>query len=446
MAADIRATRGQVGRASRSLGQLWQVPVFFAGLLAFIAAFVTAPDRQDNTTILFKAELAQLRQGLEPDQEKPALLIPQAENLLGRIPQFPRKAAEIHFLAGSAYFRQANQSAPEGVENNQKKAIHHLEEAFALGVSNGDPPALQFRLGLTLYQQGKEHRRAIDLMAQSVDKGADRPAQGYGLLVQAYLALAKPNIEAALNANKKQLELIDDRSIEEMALARLMRGELLLRKEDRTEAFKELNLVGPTAPRALRLKARMLQTRICEEDGLWNRAIALWKELLKDADAVQGGKARVLYALGLAYLKGDPARPVEAMANWEEAFALGGNEADAAGIRLGELKIYGPKADVKSALAIWTKVLQGVRLPNDYKIQALELGVAREILDNASRAIFWKTRITNIHARRPIFTKNYVNGQARGRRKPHCSGGRGRLHGKRLTKRYRQAKSRGCCC
>jgi tetratricopeptide (TPR) repeat protein len=381
----IRRPRGQVGRAGRSPGQLWQVPTFFLGLLAFIAAFVTAPSREDHTLLDFTAELAALRQGLEPDQEKPAVVVAWAENLLAKMAQHPRTAAEIRFLAGSAYFRQANHSGPEGAEENRKKALHHLEEALALGVASDDLMPLQFRLGYTLYQQGKDPRRAIDLMAHSVDKGADRPAQGYGLLVQAYLALPKPNLDAALLASQRQLELTDERNVEEMAQARLTRGELLLRKEQRADALKELDRISPAAPRPLRLKARLLQTRICEEEGLWNRAVPIWSELLKDADAVPGGKAGILYALGLAYFNGDPARPEQAMACWEEAFALGGSEGEAAGIRLGEVRLYGPKADVKAALDIWTKVLAPVRTPSDYKIQVLELSRTREIFDNACR-------------------------------------------------------------
>ncbi len=246
--------------------------------------------------------------------------------------------------------------------------------------------ALEFRLGCTLYQQGKDSKRGLDLMARSVDKGADRPAQGYGLLVAAYLGLPKPNLEAALAASQKQLELTDDRNVQEMASARLTRGDLLLRKEQRQEALKELERIGPTAPRALRLKARLLQARVCEEEGLWNRVIPVWKELLKDADVVTGGKARVLYALGLAYLNGDPARPDQAMASWEEALALGGNDGEAAGIRLGEMRLYaGDSSGIQAALAIWTKVLTKVNNPSEYKIQTLDLTRAREIFENACR-------------------------------------------------------------
>src|SRR5205085_1807016 len=122
-----------------------------------------------------------------------------------------------------------------------------------------DLPALRYRLGLALYEQGKEPKKAIELMAAGVDKGADRPGPAYGLLARAYLALPNPNIEAALEASQKQLELIDDRDMEETASARLLRGKLLLFKGQRHEALNELALIESGAPRGQRLEARLLQ-------------------------------------------------------------------------------------------------------------------------------------------------------------------------------------------
>ena len=45
--------------------------------------------------------------------------------------------------------------------------------------------------------------------------------------------------------------------------------------------------------------------------------------------------------------------------------------------------LYGPKTDVAEALKIWAKVLESVRTPNDYKILALDISQAREVLDHA---------------------------------------------------------------
>lgn len=384
VAGENRGRGGRVGRASRSPGQLWQVPMFFIGVALFTLTYITAPSRGDHTASDFQAELTRLRLGLQSPGEKPAVLVAQAENVLAKLPQFHRKAAEIQFLAGSAYWREAEQSPPDQLTGIRKKAIAHLEEALALGVAAADQAPLRFRLGLVLYQQGKDQKRALELMAQSVEQGADQPARGFGILVQAYLNLPKPNLDAALAANQKQLELTDERNTEEVAKVRLMRGQLLLRKEQRLDALKEFERIGKEAPQAIRIQARLLQAGVCADEGFWNRAVPVWKELLKDSEALAGGKARALYALGVAYRNSTPPQFEEAVTQWEAAFALGGADGQAAGMRLGEMKLlYGNKADVSEALALWDKALANIRTANDYKIQALELKRAREILENA---------------------------------------------------------------
>ena len=457
----IRKEDEQVADADRPARQLWQIPVFFLGLVGFIATAVTASARQDGFLVAFQNELTNLRHQVDSNQEPPARLIEHAVKLLESLDRFPRKAADVHFLVGSAYFRQANQlltqldkeSKPdhkkghiqssalkESLDISQKQALTHLEEANALGVSAEDNPVLLYRLGFTLYQQGKEPIKAIELMTKSVEKGTDRPAKGYGLLVQANLALTKPNLEAALAANSKQLELTDDRYPEEKAHARLLRGQLLLRRDDPAEAAKELKRIGPTAPRDLRIQARLLQIRICEEQSNWNEDVELWKELLPDADAVQGGKVHILYALGQAYKNAKPPRPAEAMASWNEAFALGGDEAAAAGLRLGELMLYSPHSDVDAVLKIWTKVLEDVRSPSDYKIPSLELSRVREIFEEACQYLKEGQDYPQTQRVAELYKKIAPTGCRRG-----ASGSGGRRFGPPIVGKGPTPESRGTC-
>jgi tetratricopeptide (TPR) repeat protein len=383
---------------NRPFGQLWQAPLFVVGLIAFIVTAVTASDRQDNILAAFQADLTSLRHMLTIDEEPSAAFLEKANALLESVDRFPQKAGEIHFVVGSAYFRLAKQRAallakkefPNGSENaalkdlvddSQRQAITHFEEANALGVAAEDTMALSYRLGIMLFQQGKEPIKAIELMTKSVEKGADQPVSALGFLVRANLALTPPNVEAALAANAKQLELIDDRHPDDKAQARLLRGQLLLRKDETSEALTELKRIGPTAPRDLRIQARLLQIKICEEQGHWNEDIELWKALLPDADAIPGGKVHALYALGQACRNAKPPRLEEALASWNEAFALGGDEGAAAGIRLGELMLSVPNPNIEAVLKIWARVLQDVHSPSDYKIQCFELRRGREIFE-----------------------------------------------------------------
>ena len=77
------------------------------------------------------------------------------------------------------------------------------------------------------------------------------------MLVQAYLKLPRPDIDAALAANHKQIELLE--SDEALGQAWLLRGELQLKKDQRQEALKTLANISAKAPRALRLPARLLR-------------------------------------------------------------------------------------------------------------------------------------------------------------------------------------------
>ena len=60
-----------------------------------------------------------------------------------------------------------------------------MEQAEKLGVPESDRPKLTYRLGKTGFWLGANPAQAASNLAQSV-KSADDPAEGYGLLAQAY--------------------------------------------------------------------------------------------------------------------------------------------------------------------------------------------------------------------------------------------------------------------
>jgi tetratricopeptide (TPR) repeat protein len=158
-----------------------------------------------------------------------------------------------------------------------------------------------------------------------------------------------------------------------------------VRQENRSAALETLDRVGAMAPRELKLKARLLQIRCCEEEGRWERAIPLWQDLLKDPQPVPGGKARILYALGLCYRNADPPREEEAIKAWQEALLLGGEEGQAAGLRLGELRLLGAKSEPAKALADLARALEKVRAPGDYRNTLLDLPRVQETFETICR-------------------------------------------------------------
>jgi tetratricopeptide (TPR) repeat protein len=372
----------KVGRASRTLGQLWQVPAFLLGLLALALVAATAPLRQDMGSRDFDDDVDQLRSDLRNGDGSIRASVSLAESVLGRLEAYPSKAAAVHYLVGTVYLRLSEELAAAEAETARQQAIVNLEKALALGVAEDDHAALLYRLGQALFRSGTDLPRALDLLAGSVDRGTDQPAQGYGMLVQGYMRLPTPNLDKALAASQKQLELTEDEK--ELWKTYLVRGELFLRKGQKRKALEELEHIKSQAPRELRRQACILQTQCCEDEGLWNRAIPLWKELLTDPTGVRGGKARILYALGMCYHHGDPADDKAAAAAWQEVTPLGGDEAQAAGLRLGALLL---ETDPARGLAEWSVALARVASAKDYQNRLLPPQQAGEIFENAWRTL-----------------------------------------------------------
>src|SRR5713101_5955558 len=160
-----KATAGKVGRASRTLGQLWQVPTFVLGLLAFLLVAATAPLRQDTAVRDFENDLDQLRLALGNKQEKIENSVSLAESLLDRLRPNSRKAGQVYFLAGSVYQRLAEETPASQAEDIRKKALATLKKARTLGVTEEDTPPLLYRMGVLLYETGTDLERALDLIA-----------------------------------------------------------------------------------------------------------------------------------------------------------------------------------------------------------------------------------------------------------------------------------------
>src|SRR5262245_38583391 len=135
---------GHVGRADRAISQLWQVPTFLVGVIAFLCVAASAPHRADLRDGPFTAELRQLRQGIA-DSADPETLVAQADHLIVEVRRHPRREGETNFLAGSAYYRLAEANPKNAAA--QSKALEHLEKALSIGVADADVPALHHRLG-----------------------------------------------------------------------------------------------------------------------------------------------------------------------------------------------------------------------------------------------------------------------------------------------------------
>src|SRR5262245_47249028 len=94
-ATAMRAWSGD-GRAGRRPGlrQLWQVPVFVAGLAAVILVGTFRPFRPDSCAHQVENHLAVLRQTLDDPKGRADEVLAFAENYLARVAQHPGRAGE----------------------------------------------------------------------------------------------------------------------------------------------------------------------------------------------------------------------------------------------------------------------------------------------------------------------------------------------------------------
>lgn len=379
MTKSLSQSGTKVGRGRRTLGQLWQVPTFLLGLLAFIGAAASAPWRIAAHEREFDHLVRTLREGLERN-ESGDVLVAHAESARLLLAQHTGRSAELHFLIGSAYYRQAKQKPAAYGKQVWPIVIDHLSKAQR-GIADDDKAALQFRLGFALFQQNTDVSHAIELMTVGVEKGTEHPLTGYRLLADAHLKRTPPDVDAALSALRRVLDLTPEREVETIAATRLQQSELLLRKGQRAEAIKELDRIGAKVSQPLRIRARLLQARACEEDEQWAKAIPIWKELLGASSQVEGGRARVLYALGRCHEHaGDHAA---AAAVWAQALPLGGSHGQAAGLRLGQLRLDAGEAG--QALADWKTALANVNDVKDYRNPHVEMKQLHEWFIQAIR-------------------------------------------------------------
>lgn len=381
----------KVGRARRSLGQLWQVPTFAVGLLAFMGVAVSAPWRHSPEWHEFQSLITSIQKDVEKDSPGKDL-IENTELALERLGRFPSRSAQTYYLAGSAYWREAQQKPAVYARELWPIAVKYLEKAQAdPDLPDAYRPTLQYRLGYSLYQQGKNIPRALELMTQAMDKGAEQSLAGFQLIMQANLKLDPPNLDHALMASQRILDLTPEGSTEALAQARIAHSELLVRNKMRPEALKVLELIGSKVPRSVRVAARLLQARCLEEEGLWDQAVHAWQELLKDDPLVDGGKARICYALGWCYHQMEPPRHPETLKAWSEALELGGPAGQAAGLRMGELRMSMGESQARQAIDDWKRALEPITQPSEFKNPYIELAQVKELFDHARKS-FQKQR------------------------------------------------------
>jgi tetratricopeptide (TPR) repeat protein len=375
--------------------RLWQVPVFFLGLGTLLGVTLGRPFWPPPEGAPAARDLAQARQLFAQPETTPFQLRAFVERALQQSDRFPQRAGEAHFLLGSAFLRQTGKAIgpadyvvsparrpdpeplPKEVADAWQKARVHLERAENLGVPEADGLSLTYRLGKVWYHFREDPGRVADYLARSVEEAADDAAEGYAMLTQAYLRQSPPNLQGALDANKKQLDLPTGND-EVLAPARLLRGDLLLRAGNAEAAQEALQFIKPSAAPTLVVQARYLQARACQEQEQWEKAAQFWKQTLEDRSGIIPESVVPLYNLGICYRNLE--RPADAARAWEQVLSQGrGDEGPAAALGLAELRLV--ESNPQTALEAFARAVRDVKAPEEWNNSFWDLARTRNLFE-----------------------------------------------------------------
>lgn len=371
-------------RKRARFSQLWQFPTLAAGVLTLVLVAAGGVWQHDQAYAELQNELTLLRERLLHTDGDAQEVLPLAETLVDRSRRYTDLAGSAHLLLGMALLRAAGSAPAEDIRDLRSLARAQLEQAETRGVPAEQRPQLWYQLGKLLYQSGGEQKQVICYLSRSLPEGAENPAEGYSMLVQTYLKLPNPDIDAALRCTEEQIKLTGDE--ETLTRVRLLQGELLVRKQMYEPALQALERIGTQASASIRKRALYLRALCAEEQKQWAKAAPLWQELLLCAEDVPGGKRRILYTLGNCYWNVYPRREAEARQAWQQAKQEGGAEGQAAAILLAEIALHATPPSYDLAFADLQHALQQVKTPRDYQNRLLDLPELLQILRQALTA------------------------------------------------------------
>jgi hypothetical protein len=362
------------------LRQLWQVPTFLLGLVAFVAVCAARPPWQLPHGAPTSPALAELRDLLkQPDFDRDHALKLGAEavhHAKGTM------AAEAHFLLGSVYVALAERAGPGKGQGEWREARTNLEQSPGDALPEDDRPRLNYRLAKAWAQTGEAPAKVVAALEASIDACDDDradAARGYGLLAEAYLKLPKPDLAAALAATEKQIE--QPVVSPELAPARLRRGELLARlnrADEADEVLKKIKSPPEVAAKALRLRVHLL-----EQAERWDEAALAWREILDDTAAPPQDRQAVLYHLGLC--RHNAGHKDEALGAWQECLRAdgGGEEGPAAALGLADLRARARQFE--PALTALGRAVRDIKGPGDWNNALAPLPRAREVFETVCK-------------------------------------------------------------
>ena len=391
---NVRATPSNPGKDrswSFSLRQLWQVPVFFVGVVAVLTVCLTRGLVTPDPARQLHNDLAEARSLLERDANDYESALQHAKQAVHNLMYDQGRAAEAFFLLGSVHLRIADRlssesQSPSSEGNSQELRTQNLEEARNClqeaerrGLDGEDGNRLRYRLAKVRFHLREDPAQVIEQIKASMDYAVDR-AEALTLLSQTYLRLNPPNLKEALKANKKLREEVPQLGEDVLGPAKLAGAKLLLQLNQREEARKTLEKISDRAPPAILTEKNMLLAGLYQEERKWAEAAALWRAVLDEKRVPLTEAGAVLYNLGVCCRRQD--QNGAAAAAWNDCLRCSqGEEGQAAALALAELRLH--ETNPEKGVALLAKAVAKVRKPDDWKNALMDLASVRELFEQA---------------------------------------------------------------
>ncbi|HWG45046.1 MAG TPA: hypothetical protein VN688_19915 [Gemmataceae bacterium] len=356
---------------------MWQVPLFFLGVVALVTVCLTRGMVKPDPVRELHQDLAEARRLLHRHTGDADGALRHAQHAVDSLMYDPSRGAEAFFLLGSAHIRQAEASGESEAEEHWREAQHCLQEAERRNLSGDDAGRMQYRLAKVGFYTNDDPKRVVALLKASKDQTDDR-AEALTLLTQAYLRLTPPNIPDALKTNQELREKVPQIGEDILGPAKLAGAKLLLRLSQQDEARKTLEKINHQAPPAVLNEAHMLLAGLYQEEHKWAPAAELWKAVLNEKRVPLTEPGGVLYNLGVCCRQLDQSS--QATEAWLDCMKrTDGEEAQAAALALADLRLH--EANPEKAIEMLAKGVARIRKADDWKNSLIELPRVRELFE-----------------------------------------------------------------